>query len=209
MNIYEWQEVAEQLALDTHIADLVALSRVAPPVREGCHGAIREHLARSEARYEESGIEHAINIWHNESGEVGRYCDRPTAMEACEVSWSKRDVFHRNVVDPETGLHLPAVVRYTGARYWFHWGRFHRNDIDARSGVHYPACVDNGLREWYLNGVRHRDDIDPMTGRHLPASIYASGTRLWYRDGHSYRDDRDSEGFALPSVIDANGETRL
>jgi hypothetical protein len=202
--LYEWADIADMLAVDACIGDVVALMRVEKTIHKACCSIIREHLARSEERYAFNNFI-ACTEWRNENGHVSRYCDRPAYIYADgDRAWYMNGEAHRVAVDPVMGLHLPTFLNGSGSRYWWALGRPHRNDVDPVTGRHLPSSIRaDGRRTWYVDGRLHRDDVeislesslersfDPKGNSReilLPAIIRSDGTCEWYRDGEHLRD---------------------
>jgi hypothetical protein len=184
-NRYEWRDVAGMMATDAWTNELLALSRAERIIREVCFEAIREHLARSEARYQIVSIG-GFTAWSNENAQWHRYCDRPAVVyKDSSRHWWLHGSEGRGY-DTRTGLRLPVLVRSDGLHVWGYDLNAHRDDTDPRNGRHLPAILaSDGRREWLCNGVRHREDLDPEGGpgsvpRLLPAVILANGTCEWW-----------------------------
>ena len=76
------------------------------------------------------------------------YCQTDANGNKC---WFLNGKLHREEIDPETGLTMPAVEYANGTKCWFLNGKRHREDGPAIE-------LANGDKNWYLNGKRHRED---------------------------------------------------
>jgi hypothetical protein len=207
-NEYELRDIAEMLATDRTVNAILALSRASFPARNGCHEAIRDHLARSEERGV-AGLRGDRMGWLDERLEYGRYCDRPARIRAdggCE--WMRNGAHHRGAIDPKSGCHMPAIIRASGSCEWWYDGKRHRSDVGPASPIHSGSYLSEGswcARSYKLKGPPESDESPPGSW-HLPAVIGASGYRMWFFDGARHRDDVDPRtGFCLPAVIYADG----
>ena len=71
--------------------------------------------------------------------------------------WFKDGKYHRDEIDPETKLSLPAII------------------------------TNKGIQLWYKDGVIHRDEIDPDTGKPLPAVInQVNGKVKFFKHGNKF-----------------------
>jgi hypothetical protein len=123
----------------------------------------------------------------------------------------KKGINHCDIINPKTGLTLPAKVWYHEKEVWYKNGEIHRTDIDPNYGLTLPAFIENDKKrgkekeEWYKNGVKHRNDIDQKTGLSLPAHILDEETEIWniwYNYDVNKRDDIDPEtGLTFPTFI--------
>jgi len=92
--------------------------------------------------------------------------------------WFLNGRYHREDINPETGLTMPAIEYANGNKSWYSNGKLHREDINPETGLTMPAieCAD-GDKHWCLNGKWHRKDG--------PAIEYADGdTEYWINGNH-------------------------
>ena len=73
----------------------------------------------------------------------------------CKEIWWKEGVLHRDDVDSETGLTLPAIIYLNGSKEWYKEGKIHRDDKDPETGLTLPAVISEyGIKIWYKNGIK-------------------------------------------------------
>ena len=65
-------------------------------------------------------------------------------------SWYLNGKLHREDINPETGLTMPAVEYANGDKYWYLNGKCHREDGPAIEYV-------NGDKYWYLNNMNYSE----------------------------------------------------
>jgi hypothetical protein len=105
-------------------------------------------------------------------------------FQKCKEFWYKNGKSHRDDIDLDTGLTLPAEIWENGPKFWYKDGEKHHVDIDPDTGLIFPAIIySNGTKYWYKDGEKHRDDIDPDTGLTLPAIIWGDGSKFFFKDG--------------------------
>ena len=83
--------------------------------------------------------------------------------------WVLNGKLHREDINPETGLTMPAVEYTNGTKEWYINDKLHREGGPA---IEYS----NGSKEWYLNGNLHRKDG--------PAVEFADGRTYYYINGN-------------------------
>lgn len=65
--------------------------------------------------------------------------------------WYQYGEYHRDEIDPETGLSLPAIEYSSGTKEWYINGKCHRFDGPA---IEY----EDGDKEWFLDGKQTTEE---------------------------------------------------
>lgn len=93
--------------------------------------------------------------------------------------WNEKEsnFFHREEVDSDTRLSLPAVEHIDGNKWWYVNDMLHREEVDSDTGLSLPAIEHEDGKWWYVNDVRHREDG--------PAIEHSDGSTTYYIEGNS------------------------
>jgi hypothetical protein len=68
----------------------------------------------------------------------------------CKELWLKDGKKHRDDIDHNTGITLPALIYKNGIKCWYKNGKLHCDDI----GLTLPAIIyENGSKIWYKNVI--------------------------------------------------------
>lgn len=116
--------------------------------------------------------------------------------------WYQNGVIHRDEIDPQTGLYLPAMEKITGTKCWLIQGHFNRKD--GGPAVEYL----DGTKQWLLNGLAHREDG--------PAFENSYGIKEWYLNGFESSEEEVMTRWIIKqeleqltqSMTQINGETK-